>query len=98
MCCTRRGWWLLGGLRVGADWDDLLGDERAKALVTPRRSPFSMHSPTPKQAAALVAHRFMPPDEPSEVFYGGAAGGGKSDWLLDGGLEWVDLQGYAGII
>jgi hypothetical protein len=51
-----------------------------------------------KQSAALVAHRFLPADAPSEVFYGGAAGGGKSDWLLMGALEYVDVPGYAAII
>lgn len=40
----------------------------------------------------------MPQDEPSEVFYGGAAGGGKSDWLLMGALEYVDVPSYAAII
>jgi hypothetical protein len=56
------------------------------------------HAPTEQQTLALVAHRFLPDDEPSEVFYGGAAGGGKSDWLLMGALEYVDVPGYAAII
>jgi predicted phage terminase large subunit-like protein len=33
-----------------------------------------------------------------ESFYGGAAGGGKSDCLLMCGLQHVDIKGYAGII
>lgn len=32
------------------------------------------------------------------MFYGGAAGGGKSDWLLMGALEYVDVPDYAAII
>ena len=45
-----------------------------------------------------MAHRFLPDGEPAEVFYGGAAGGGKSDWILMGALEYVDVPGYAAII
>jgi predicted phage terminase large subunit-like protein len=33
-----------------------------------------------------------------EVFYGGAAGGGKSDALLMAALQYVDVPGYAAII
>jgi hypothetical protein len=33
-----------------------------------------------------------------EVFYGGAAGGGKSDALLAAALEYVDTEGYAALI
>lgn len=66
--------------------------------MTPKLSSFCPHAPTDRQAIALVAHRFLPFDEPSEVFYGGAAGGGKSDWLLMAALEHVDVAGYAAII
>jgi hypothetical protein len=56
------------------------------------------HAPTEQQTTGLVAHRFLPGDEPSEVFYGGAAGGGKTDWLLMGALEHVDVPGYAALL
>lgn len=61
-------------------------------------SPLWSHLPTERQTLGLIAHRFMPTGEPSEVFYGGAAGGGKSDWLLMGALEYVDVPGYAAIV
>lgn len=33
-----------------------------------------------------------------EVLYGGAAGGGKSDWLLMGALQYVDVAGYSALL
>ena len=45
----------------------------------------------PKQLAALlVPHR--------ECFYGGQAGGGKSEWLLAAALQYVTVKGYAALI
>ena len=44
-----------------------------------------------KQAAFLVLDQF-------EAFYGGAAGGGKSDALLAAALQYVDIPGYAALI
>jgi hypothetical protein len=67
-------------------------------LLTPRLTRYCPHAPTEQQTVALIAHRFLPDDEPSEIFYGGAAGGGKSDWLLMGALEYVDVPDYAAII
>lgn len=63
-----------------------------------RGSGYCPHQPNEQQALALIAHRFLPADEPSEVFYGGAAGGGKSDWLLMGALEYVDVPGYSAVL
>ena len=50
------------------------------------------HYPLPKQLAFLSLERHM------EVFYGGSAGGGKSDALLMGGLQFVHLPDYHAII
>lgn len=36
--------------------------------------------------------------ETPEAFYGGAAGGGKSDAMLMAALQWVDTAGYAALI
>lgn len=60
-------------------------------LLTPRMTPYIPHVPTPKQAAFMLL-------DGKEAFYGGAAGGGKSDALLMCGLQYVDVKGYAGII
>lgn len=49
------------------------------------------HVPTAKQTAFLVL-------DDLEVFYGGAAGGGKSDAILMAALQYVDVPGYAAII
>lgn len=47
--------------------------------------------PEPPQEAFLALDRL-------EALYGGAAGGGKSDALLMGALQYVDLPGYAAIL
>ena len=49
------------------------------------------HNPTPKQLAFLLL-------DTSEAFYGGAAGGGKSDALLMGALQYIDVPGYSAIL
>lgn len=52
---------------------------------------FCPHDPTPKQQAFLdLTCR--------EAFYGGAAGGGKSDALLMGALQYADQPGYAALL
>jgi predicted phage terminase large subunit-like protein len=52
------------------------------------------HVPTARQAA------FLAPivNQVREVFFGGAAGGGKSDALLMAALQYVDVPGYAAIL
>src|SRR5687767_893160 len=49
------------------------------------------HTPTPKQHAFLWL-------DTKEAFFGGSAGGGKSDALLMAALQYVDVPGYAAII
>ena len=49
------------------------------------------HSPTAKQRLFLDCGA-------TEAFYGGAAGGGKSDALLMAALAFVDVPGYAAIL
>ncbi len=61
------------------------GPERCQ----PRR--YSPHLPWPKQRLFLELGC-------QEAFYGGAAGGGKSDALLMAALQYVHVPGYAAII
>jgi hypothetical protein len=52
---------------------------------------YIIHDPTPKQAAFLLLDCI-------DAFYGGAAGGGKSDALLMGALQYVDIPGYNALL
>ena len=49
------------------------------------------HTPTAKQQLFLEC-------EAKEAFYGGAAGGGKTDALLMAALAHVDVPGYAALL
>lgn len=60
-------------------------------LLGIRLNKFMKHTPTPKQAAFMSL-------KCKEAFYGGAAGGGKSDCLLLDALQYVDIQGYSAIL
>jgi hypothetical protein len=53
--------------------------------------PYIKSKPTPKQAAWLMYDGL-------EGFYGGAAGGGKSEGLLMGALQYVDVPNYSALI
>jgi predicted phage terminase large subunit-like protein len=60
-------------------------------MLTPRMTKYIKHKPTPKQAAFLLLPHL-------EAFYGGQAGGGKSDALLMAALQYVDKPGYNAIL
>lgn len=69
--------------------------ERALPLLRPcavlDRVPFCPHAPTPPQLAFLELDTL-------EAFYGGQAGGGKSDALLMAALQFVDRPGYHALL
>lgn len=65
------------------------------AELTPRfptKGPYIPHLPHPPQQAFLLLS-FI-----AEVFYGGAAGGGKSDAGLMACLQYADVPGYSALI
>jgi hypothetical protein len=62
-----------------------------RTALTPRTNKYIPHTPTPKQSAFLL----LPG---REAFFGGAAGGGKSDALLTAALQYVDVPGYSAIL
>ncbi|HHB12215.1 MAG TPA: hypothetical protein ENK62_03335, partial [Chromatiales bacterium] len=62
-----------------------------RKAATPRLTRYIPYLPTPKQAAFLLLTQ-------REAFYGGAAGGGKSDALLMGALQYVDVPGYSALV
>lgn len=76
----------------------LMGHRRRSELaadLTPRFAPgkrYVPHVPHPPQQAFLLLS-FL-----AEVFYGGAAGGGKSDAGLMGALQYADVPGYSALI
>lgn len=88
---------------------DMQEDERAAALTSldedivrllgvcgPVTNRYIPHSPAGNFKQWVLLSQVV--NEIREVFYGGAAGGGKSDGLLIGALQYVDVPGYAAII
>ena len=60
-------------------------------LFSYRDNIYMEQKPLPKQQVAMSL-------ECKELLFGGAAGGGKSSWLLMDALQGVDVQGYSAII
>ncbi len=61
------------------------------------RNPWMLRNPIfPKRNQKQVD--FLMLDDVTEVMYGGAAGGGKSEALLMGALQYVEVPGYAAIL
>lgn len=72
---------------------DAVANMRFRELMTPRTNEYltRLQPNHPKQSVGmLLPHK--------EVLFGGAAGGGKSDWLLRSALQYVDVPGYAALI
>jgi predicted phage terminase large subunit-like protein len=62
-----------------------------KNLLLPKLTKYIPHTPSPKQTAFLLLLC-------EDAFYGGAAGGGKSDALLMAALQYVDVPNYAALL
>lgn len=61
------------------------------SALVPRLTKYIPYPPTIRQQAALAVYD-------RELLYGGAAGGGKSDWLLMAALQFADCADYSAVI
>lgn len=66
--------------------------EELAELLKIKINPYIPHAPHPTQ------HAYLWLDHVLEVFFGGSAGGGKSDALLMAALQYVDVAGYNAIL
>jgi predicted phage terminase large subunit-like protein len=65
---------------------------RLDQLPALKWSKYIPHEPTPKQIAFLLLDDYL------EAGYGGAAGGGKTDGLLDAALQYFDVPTYRALL
>ncbi len=80
--------------QLTASWVKSLPEEQRQRLVmsvTPRLTRYIPTNPTPKQTVALLV-------QAEEMLFGGAAGGGKSQFLLTAALQYVDVPNYAAML
>ena len=83
-------------MEANIDWNKIhqLSGKQIREMLTmlePKNLKYSLHTPTPKQQVFMnLTCR--------EAFFGGSAGGGKSDALLMDALQYSDVKGYAAIL
>ena len=75
--------------------DQILAAGKIPEDVLPRLNKFIPYSPWPKQWVALC---WKNPAKVTELFYGGAAGPGKSQVLLMAAAQYVDMPQYRAIL
>ena len=75
------------------DLDQLSASDRKALLsaLSPDVSKYCPHPPHPKQAAFLLLKN-------REALFGGAAGGGKSDCLLMGALQYIEVPRFRALL
>jgi len=71
--------------------------EKLVKTLKPKLNQFIPHTPTPKQSAFLLLQD-SGTKKPIEAFFGGAAGGGKSDALLMAALQHIEIPNYSAML